>query len=320
MRLSPQFVIERKQSKRLVTDHTASGLNDGISREDAKVRYDTLLDLGRIMRFHHARYPKPRLQGTLWKSDVKGAFRNLPMHPAWQIVQVIRVERPESANAPRVAYHVDHRAVFGNRRSPDLWCTFFALVGWACRRHMGVATPTFFVDDQFGYDTSNIRGDLRHEGVTRLLPRDQFLTLRMWQYLGIPFSWEKQLEGTRIPILGMDVDASNMSITLNDEAKEDLQDTIDQFLARDRPVLSEWWRLLGHLNWALPLVPLARPALSSAYAKIRGKCERVARVSTLGCPECEPELMRLSTVYLRSLWKPFYSIYFPLLLFSTSLL
>jgi hypothetical protein len=35
---------------------------------------------------------------------------------------------------------------------------------------------------------------------------------------------------------------------------------------------------------------------------------------------CEPELMRLSTVYLRSLWKPFYSIYFPLLLFSTSLL
>jgi hypothetical protein len=42
MKLSPIFVVWQKGKARIVTDHTASGLNDGIPRSEAKVRYDNM--------------------------------------------------------------------------------------------------------------------------------------------------------------------------------------------------------------------------------------------------------------------------------------
>ncbi|KAH9919583.1 uncharacterized protein B0H18DRAFT_881736, partial [Fomitopsis serialis] len=46
MKISPMFVVWRDDKARVVTDHTASGLNDGIPRAEAKVRYDNMTDFG----------------------------------------------------------------------------------------------------------------------------------------------------------------------------------------------------------------------------------------------------------------------------------
>ncbi|KAF8801619.1 hypothetical protein BYT27DRAFT_7013337, partial [Phlegmacium glaucopus] len=49
MKISPIFVIWQKGKARVVTDHTASGLNDCIPRSEAKVRYDDMRTFGQVI-------------------------------------------------------------------------------------------------------------------------------------------------------------------------------------------------------------------------------------------------------------------------------
>ena len=48
---------------------------------------------------------------------------------------------------------------------------------------------------------------------------------------------------------------------------------ISGFLAHPsrNPPLRDWQRLAGYLNWALNVLPWARPALTEMYRKMRGK-------------------------------------------------
>ena len=48
---------------------------------------------------------------------------------------------------------------------------------------------------------------------------------------------------------------------------------ISGFLAHPsrKPPLRDWQRLAGYLNWALNVLPWARPALTEMYRKMRGK-------------------------------------------------
>ncbi|EMD30719.1 hypothetical protein CERSUDRAFT_60905, partial [Gelatoporia subvermispora B] len=87
---SPMFVMWRNDKPRVVTDHTASGLNDGIPRAEAKVRYDNMHDFAQVLRSARALHPDRRL--IVFKSDVASAFLNLPAHPLWQLRQVVTVD------------------------------------------------------------------------------------------------------------------------------------------------------------------------------------------------------------------------------------
>ncbi len=49
MRLSPVFVVWQKGKPRVVMDHTGNGLNDGIARADAKVKYDNMHSFGQLL-------------------------------------------------------------------------------------------------------------------------------------------------------------------------------------------------------------------------------------------------------------------------------
>ena len=49
MKTSPMFVIWQNKKAHVVTDHFVSGLNDGIPRSEAKVRYDDMHDFGQIL-------------------------------------------------------------------------------------------------------------------------------------------------------------------------------------------------------------------------------------------------------------------------------
>lgn len=117
MWIAPRFVVERDGSKpRVVCDQNASGLNEGITKADAHVRYDSTVELALSMLHQHhlARSSNllPFLLSTIqvWKSDVKGAFRNIPLHPRFQILQVARIDHLDRPTT----YHVDHRMTFGN--------------------------------------------------------------------------------------------------------------------------------------------------------------------------------------------------------------
>ena len=58
---------------------------------------------------------------VLYKSDVQGAFLNLPAHPIWQLRQIITVD---------ALLYIVWMLVFGSRTSPWIGC---AISGLTCR-------------------------------------------------------------------------------------------------------------------------------------------------------------------------------------------
>ncbi|KIJ52895.1 hypothetical protein M422DRAFT_242841 [Sphaerobolus stellatus SS14] len=117
----PIGAVPKPQSSgmRMITDQSAGphALNSFIPKQAATVRYDNMHDLGKLLRNVHATHNCP--PAYLFKSDCSEAFRRIPMHPLWQIRQVVTI------NGER---HVDRCLVFGNCGAPNIWCSFMALV------------------------------------------------------------------------------------------------------------------------------------------------------------------------------------------------
>ncbi|EUC55961.1 hypothetical protein RSOL_147840, partial [Rhizoctonia solani AG-3 Rhs1AP] len=221
---------------RLITDQSAGtyALNSFINKEDAKVRYDTLQDLGKALRDLKNKFPNTPL--ALWKSDVAHAFRTIPMHPLWQIRQVVLVGD---------TYHVDRCMAFGNRSSPVIWCRLAGLVAWIAVNVIGLRFCHHYMDDfwsiERGLDT------VLYEPYRCELPHSQVQLLSLWDKLGIPHEQNKQVFGTRLPVIGFEVDTEAMTFRMGKAEREALVLAITDFLAtkkRSHP-LREWQRLLG---------------------------------------------------------------------------
>ena len=91
MKTSPMFVVWQKLKPRIITDHAGSGLNNGISKDDSRVKYDNMHPFSQALC--QARLKNPIVDLVLYKSDVASAFLNLPAHPLWQLQQVVSVDR-----------------------------------------------------------------------------------------------------------------------------------------------------------------------------------------------------------------------------------
>ena len=90
MKISPMFVAWQKDKPRVITDHSASGLNDGIPKAEAWVKYDNMHPFGQTL--YELLQRNPHQWSVIFKSDVSSAFLNLPGHPLWQIWQIIIVD------------------------------------------------------------------------------------------------------------------------------------------------------------------------------------------------------------------------------------
>lgn len=92
-----------------MTDHSAGmySLNRMISQDDiAGVTLENVQDLGRALQFIHQQ--EPGISLILWQADVSEAYRQMPMHPLWQLKQVVSIGSTR---------HVDHCNVFGGQAS-----------------------------------------------------------------------------------------------------------------------------------------------------------------------------------------------------------
>jgi hypothetical protein len=258
MKLSPIFVVWQKGKARVVTDHTASGLNDRIPRSEARVHYDDMRTFGQVM--YNAKRAHPNETLVTWKSDVSKAFLNLPAHPVYQLRQVVEFEGVR---------RIIHRLVFGNRGSPRCWCSVSGLMCWIAIKKFDIEDLHDFMDDFFSWAFAS---DLvLYKGVSR--PRPQARLLIFWDEIQCPWAEKKQEFGTEQKIIGFFVDINRGTITLSDDSISLIIDTVCAFLATPdrRPPLREWLRVAGHLNWAFNVLPLGRPALGELYRKVGGK-------------------------------------------------
>ena len=258
MKISPIFVVWQKGKARVVTDHTASGLNDCIPRSEAKVHYDDMRTFGQVI--FNAKQAHPHETLVTWKSDVSSAFLNLPAHPIYQLRQVVDVEG---------TLRVIHRLVFRNHASPRCWCLVSGLMCWLGIKKFDIKDLHDFMDDFFSWA---IASDLViYKGVSR--PRPQARLLMFWDEIRCPWKDKKQEFGTELKIIGFYVDINRGSLTLSDDSVSDILNVIHAFLATPgrRPSLREWLRIGSHLNWVFNVLPLGRPALGEFYRKVAGK-------------------------------------------------
>ena len=90
MKISPMFMVWQNEKLCVVTDHTCSGINDGIPQSEAKVKYSDMWTFSQNL--HNACLSNPGRCLVTFKSDIASALLNLPAHPIFQLHQVVRIE------------------------------------------------------------------------------------------------------------------------------------------------------------------------------------------------------------------------------------
>jgi hypothetical protein len=78
----------------------------------------------------------------MWKADVAAVYRQMPMHPFWQIFQII------SAFNER---HVDHCNNFGGCTSQKIWASFISLVLWIAVFKHNIRALKCYVDNNYSF-------------------------------------------------------------------------------------------------------------------------------------------------------------------------
>ncbi|RXW18702.1 hypothetical protein EST38_g7150 [Candolleomyces aberdarensis] len=253
---------------RMVTNHSAGtfSLNSMINKcHVSPSPLDNMKHVGdRLIRFRRE-HPDRRL--IMWKADVAEAYRLLPVHPHWQLKQIVTF---------RDKRHVDRRNTFGGRASGALWIAFMALVTWIAINERSIANLIgAYVDDSFGFDDES--DQLFYCPYSAFLPRSQVQLLELWDELGIPHKEKKQVSGSPLTIIGLNVDPNTMTITLPVEAKKKLVDELQVWITKPKKgsegklKLKRWQTLAGWINWALNVHPWLRPALNRLYPKMSGR-------------------------------------------------
>ncbi|KDR79788.1 hypothetical protein GALMADRAFT_24879, partial [Galerina marginata CBS 339.88] len=116
-----------------------------------------------------------------------------------------------------------------------------------------------------------------YEPYQKLMPSKQVALLRLWDKLGIPHKEKKQVSGSPLTIIGIDVDPNAMTLALSVTARSDLINELRFWGSRPSGRSSgafpvrRWQSLAGWANWAFNVYPLLRPCLNNVYPKLRGK-------------------------------------------------
>jgi len=266
MNVVPVHAIPKPVDKlRLVVDHSAGiySINSMIDRQAiAGVKLDGIKTLGDSLRAFRATHSVDESHPLmLWKSDVAAAYRQMPMHPLWQIKQAVSIDGQ---------FSIDRCNNFGGRASQKIWWSFISLVLWIAVFERNLRTLKCYVDDNFSF---YVAGDLEfYAKYEAFLPSEQVRLLQLWDEIGLPHEEAKQICGYCIPIIGFDVDPNLMTVKMSEAKKCELIDACTAFTVRGaRKSLREFQRLQGWVNWSLNVFPHLRPALCESYQKISGK-------------------------------------------------
>ncbi|KAI9330296.1 hypothetical protein BDR26DRAFT_999556 [Obelidium mucronatum] len=230
--------------------------NDHIPDLHARVQYDTIQHTIPILRSAH-RYCPPDSRVILWKTDIHGAFRLLPQHILLQSLQIILTENN---------IYIDKRVSFGSRSGPFWWCAISHLINWYLVNILHL--PTLVMMDDFWGVTYQVKSETNNPQ-----PRDMQLAQSFIASLGIPLSLEKDIWGPSIPVVGYQIDAMKMELSLTSRQVTDLLEFLDIWL--EKPLqprrLGLWSKLTGYLNWAANIFLRLKSHFCPIYSQMTSK-------------------------------------------------
>ena len=224
--ISPFGVIEKKNAPgkwRLIVDLSSpenSSVNDGISKELSSLSYmsvDTVAEAA-------AKLGKGAL---LAKTDVKSAYRNVPVHPS---------DRLLLGMSWRGSVYVDKALPFGLRSAPKIFTAVADALEWVAKR-WGADPLYHFLDDYITLGPAE--SDECQKNLDTLLS--------VCAMLGVPVAVEKT-EGpsTRITFLGIEVDTIAMELRLPQDKFDRLVERIRAWRGRKCCTKRELLSLIGH--------------------------------------------------------------------------
>ena len=203
----------------MVTDQSAGqfSLNSMIPRDGIKgYPLDSMKHLGEELLFFRRVFGNQSLM--LFKSDVSEAYHLMPVHPFWQIKQVNTIDSYRS---------VDRCNAFGGRGSGCIWISLNGLVTWIARYLKDIPRLLVYSDDS--YSIVKASSLVKYEPFNKFMPADQVTLMNLWMELGIPFKEEKQLFGSPLTIIGIEVDPNAMTFTLPQSKRIQLLTEIKKF-------------------------------------------------------------------------------------------
>ncbi|GLB35583.1 hypothetical protein LshimejAT787_0211480 [Lyophyllum shimeji] len=260
----PIHVVPKKSGEglRLVTNQSAGeySLNSMIRYSDiAEMPLDNMRHLGDILLSIRETSQRPLI---LFKSDVAEAYRLIPLHPLFQLKQVVTIDGQR---------HVDRNNAFGGRASLNNWGSVMSLVSWVAREVERILNSLVFNDDNFG--VAEVNDLIFYPPYGTSLPRPQARLLQLWDKLGIPHKPSKQISGAPLVIIGILVDPNAMTMTLPTDKHLELVAEMRRFTDREGRKsrhfrAKAWQRLAGWINWSFNVFPLLRPCLNNVYPKI----------------------------------------------------
>uniref|UniRef100_UPI003AAC1141 uncharacterized protein n=1 Tax=Centroberyx gerrardi TaxID=166262 RepID=UPI003AAC1141 len=248
-RISPIGVATRKYSgkKRLIIDLSSPhgshipSINSVIPSPDFSMQYATI---------DHA-ITLIRLAGRgawLSKADITSAFKVLPIHPDfWRFFGVCW----------KGAYYFSVRLTFGCRSSPRIFDSLSEALCWILTNNHRLPYILHLLDD---FLVVTPPASPPHLGLTTLT--------KVFSELGVPLSEEKTSgPSTSIEFLGITLDSISFQASLPSEKIQRITLLLSNYLLADRCTKRQLLALLGHLNYAIRIIPQAKSFLSNLLTK-----------------------------------------------------
>ena len=212
-------------------------INAGIDKEDSSVIYTNFDEVIKMVL-------KEGKGSYLIKTDIKSAFRLLPIHP--DDFDLLGMSFQDK-------YYVDKCLPFGLSVSCNLFEKFSCFLEWQIKQNAKSDNMIHYLDDFCGCDKNE-------KGALSLLET----SLETFESLGVPVAPEK-IEGpsTRIKFLGLEVDTVAMEVRLPDDKLNDLKACVQNTINRKgkKITLRELQSLIGKLNFACRAIAPGRAFL-----------------------------------------------------------
>lgn len=244
-RVSPIGIAEGKytKKKRLIVDlsspHNSKNhcsVNDLINKEQCTLSYVTIDDAIREIM-------KQGQGARMCKTDISDAFKIIPIMPSQYHLFCIKWEED---------YYFYRTLSFGCRSSPKIFDALSSAICWIAQNKYGVRFILHLLDDFLTIDSPTYDAE-----------RTMAILSFLFNKIKVPLAAHKT-EGpcTVLQYLGIILDSDKFEARLPVDKVERVSSLIDNFKDRKSCTKRELLQLLGHLNFAMRVIPPGRSFVS----------------------------------------------------------
>jgi len=247
LQCSPIGVVEKKYSenniKKFRTIYHLSypyddAINDYICKDDYSLNYVTIDDAVAIVQ-------KLGRNCLMAKTDIKSAFRVIPIHPDDHELLGVYWDKK---------YYYDTCLCFGLRSAPKIFDDFSSMLEWIATRRSGVSHLIHILDDFFTAGMANTAEC--HDNIVSLI--------KLFVDIGVPLVADKTIgPTTQIQFMGILIDSEAQMCQLPADKLDRLKAELISWQLKKKASLKELQSLLGSLSFACRVIRPGRTFLRS---------------------------------------------------------